>query len=298
MRPTSDFTEQHQDYQRIEKAIRYLCEHRLTQPSLTQLADHLHLSEAHLQRIFTRWAGVSPKRFLQYLTKEHAKKLLRTHTVSETALAAGLSGSSRLHDLMLSYESVTPGEYQQQGQQLLIEWGIHASPFGKCFIAVTQRGICFLAFFESEQEFAQIEADFHAEWGQARIKHNDAAVRHWVQAIFKFDSDPKQPLHLILKGSAFQLKVWEALIRIPSGTLYSYAEVAQAVAKPTAVRAVASAIARNNIGYLIPCHRVIRSTGEVNQYRWGSPRKQALLAWEAAQTDADGQVEFISSGIV
>ncbi|HET8704695.1 MAG TPA: methylated-DNA--[protein]-cysteine S-methyltransferase [Pseudomonadales bacterium] len=281
-----DLLEKQQDYQRIEKAIHYLQQHRLTQPSLTDLSAHLHMSESHLQRVFTRWAGVSPKRFLQYLTKQHAKKLLRSHSVVDTAFSVGLSGSSRLHDLMLSYECVTPGEYQQQGKHMLIEWGIHPSPFGQCFLAANQRGICFMAFYDSTEELAEIQSDFQSEWALAQIQRNDELAAHWLSEIFPSAANNNAALHLVLKGSPFQLKVWEALIRIPCGQLTSYSDIAVAVDQPKAGRAVGSAIARNQIAYLIPCHRVIRSSGEFNHYRWGIARKQAILAWESAHCES------------
>jgi len=282
---TGPLIEHHRNYYRIAKAIQYLRANRLHQPSLTELSQHLHMSESHLQRLFSQWAGVSPKQFLQYLTKEHAKQLLMNHTVTDTALSVGLSGSSRLHDLMLAWESVTPGEYQRQGRALTVVWGIHPSPFGRCLLAATSRGICFLAFFDNETERESVMADFQREWGRALLQRDDAATAELLLRVFPAHAAaPQQTLRLLLKGSPFQLKVWEALIRIPPGALSSYSGVAETIGQPSAARAVASAIARNTLGYLIPCHRVIRIDGDTHQYRWGAQRKQALLAWEAAQS--------------
>jgi AraC family transcriptional regulator, regulatory protein of adaptative response / methylated-DNA-[protein]-cysteine methyltransferase len=287
------------DYQRIHQAIEFLVAQRLHQPSLAELAAHLHLSEFHLQRLFSRWAGVSPKQFVQYLTKEHAKQLLSEHSVQDTALTVGLSGPSRLHDLMIKCEAVTPGEYQRMGPQLHIVWGVHASPFGHCLLASTPRGICFLAFFDTEAEQAQVVHDLHAQWGRACLQRDDAGTLCWVLRIFgtatAATSPTNEPLSVLLKGSPFQLKVWEALLRIPSGQACTYGDVAMAMGQPSATRAVASSIARNQIGYLIPCHRVIRNTGEVHAYRWGGLRKRALLAWESAQASNPTLAQGLSS---
>jgi AraC family transcriptional regulator, regulatory protein of adaptative response / methylated-DNA-[protein]-cysteine methyltransferase len=265
--------EQHQDYLRVR------------QPSLTELSQHMHLSQYHLQRLFTRWAGVSPKCFLQYLTKEHAKRLLRQHSVQETALTVGLSGPSRLHDLMLNCESVTPGQYQLMGRDLQVDWGVHPTPFGMCLLACTSRGVCFLAFFDSEAEQQEAEQDMRAEWALAHLVRNQPATEAVAARIFGGVGASEQPLSVLLKGSPFQLKVWEALLRMRSGDVCTYSDVAAAIDRPSATRAVASAVARNKIGYLIPCHRVIRQTGDAHAYRWGRERKQALIGWECARSE-------------
>lgn len=298
--PMADPGVLHQDYQRVREAIHFLAAHRQHQPSLSELAAHLHLSDYHLQRVFTRWAGVSPKRFLQFLTKQHAKRLLRepaAPSIQEAAWSVGLSGSSRLHDLMLVCESVTPGEYQRLGEGLRIQWGEHPSPFGSCLLAVAPRGVCFLAFFDTPDEGFQARQDLQAEWGEASLQHDPQATAPWMQRIFgQLRAEPQVPLAMLLKGSPFQLKVWEALLRLPVASACTYGELATALGRPTATRAVASAVARNKLGYLIPCHRVIRSTGEVHAYRWGATRKQALLAWESAWRDHDSAEAAISTG--
>jgi AraC family transcriptional regulator of adaptative response/methylated-DNA-[protein]-cysteine methyltransferase len=290
--------EQHADYQRVRQAIAFLAEHWREQPELSALARHLDLSESHLHQLFSRWAGVSPKRFVQSLTKAHAKALLRQHTVLDTAHAVGLSGPSRLHDLMVVHEAVTPGEYQRRGAGLQVSWGVHPSPFGQVLLAITTRGVCFVAFFDSLEEQAQVQADLVHEWGAAQLIHAPSATQPWAERIFGAATpaasadalsgpEPRQPpLRLLLKGSPFQLQVWEALLRLPPGHVCTYASLAASMGRPSATRAVASAVARNQIGWLIPCHRVIRSTGEVHDYRWGGLRKRAILAWEQGNQTA------------
>jgi AraC family transcriptional regulator of adaptative response/methylated-DNA-[protein]-cysteine methyltransferase len=271
-------------YLRIASAIRFLAERRHDQPGLAEIGAHVGLSESHLQREFTRWAGVSPKQFLKYLTKESAKRRLRDATVMDAALDSGLSGPGRLHDLMISCEAMTPGEYKRGGAGLRIRYGVHPSPFGHCLIAATERGICKLTFADGPDDIARQERELHAEWRAAAISRDDESTAALAGAVFGPASHSS--LELLLKGSPFQLKVWEALLSIPEGRLASYQQVADMIGRPAAVRAVASAIGRNDIAYLIPCHRVIRSNGEFSQYRWGSERKQALIGWEAARQRA------------
>jgi len=277
-------TEQHINYQRVAKAIHYLNERQAAQPSLAELASHVGLSEFHLQRVFSEWAGISPKQFLQFLTKERAKQQLRKASVLEAALACGLSGSGRLHDLMIKAECMTPGEYRSLGAGLQIVYGIQASLFGYCLIASTQRGICKMAFFDDPNEEGAVLHELQQEWPAADLQRDQQAVAGVFTQVFSGRGDPAAPLRVLLKGSEFQLKVWEALMAIPHGELCSYQQIAGAMGIPSSVRAVASAIARNHVAYLIPCHRVIRSTGEFSQYRWGAQRKQAMLVHEAAQT--------------
>jgi len=269
-------------YDRIAKAIRYLDNHQKQQPRLADLSAHVGVSEYHLQRVFSEWVGVSPKQFLQYLTKESAKRRLRSTTVMEAALSAGLSGTGRLHDLMIKCEGMTPGEYKRHGQGLIIHYGIHESPFGGCLLAATGRGICKLAFFDTDLERERLVRDLADEWGEARIARDDSVTRPLMHAAFTAGRRERKPLHLLLKGSRFQLKVWEALVSVPAGELVAYEQVAAIVGSPSATRAVASAIAKNNIAYLIPCHRVIRKSGAIGRYRWGSERKQAMIGWEAS----------------
>jgi AraC family transcriptional regulator of adaptative response/methylated-DNA-[protein]-cysteine methyltransferase len=276
----TNFDTQHVNYQRIAKAIHYLNEHQETQPSLQALSSYVGLSETHLQRTFTEWAGVSPKQFLQYLTKEKAKQCLRDSSVLTAAHSCGLSGGGRLHDLMIQHESVTPGEYKKWGAGLEISYGVHHTPFGHCFIASTHRGICKLAFIDTLDETQNVLEELYSEWPQAVFKCDQTASRQLIDAIFSPHQTADQKLKVLIKGSPFQLKVWEALLSIPAGYLFSYQQLAEQFGQSSAVRAAASAIARNKIAYLIPCHRVIRNTGAINQYRWGAERKTAMIAWE------------------
>ena len=272
-------------YERIARAIHYLDTHRREQPGLAELGAQVGLSESHLQREFSAWAGVSPKQFLQYLTKESAKLRLRDESVLQAALESGLSGSGRLHDLMVNCEGMTPGEYRARGRGLVIRYGVHPSPFGDCFLAMTDRGVCKLAFVDAALQRDECEHSLHDEWEAAAIERDQDATANIARQVF--DPTATGSLQLLLRGSPFQMRVWEALLSIPEGRLASYQQIAMLVERPSAVRSVASAIARNDIGYLIPCHRVIRSTGEFGQYRWGSARKQALIGWEAAHHCTD-----------
>lgn len=278
----SDLSEGHVNYQRIAKAIRFLVDNHQSQPKLNELSAYVGVSEFHLQRIFSEWAGVSPKQFLQYLTKENAKQKLKENSVMESALSCGLSGSGRLHDLLLTYESVTPGEYRNSGVGLEIYYGIHSSPFGFCFIATTHRGVCKLTFFDDNADGANFIAELRSEWSSALITEDVDATSLVFNQIFGNEGGTEKGLRMLLKGSPFQVKVWEALLKIPHGQVCSYQQIADSIGKSSAVRAVATAVARNNIAYLIPCHRVIRSTGALNNYRWGSIRKSALIGRESS----------------
>lgn len=277
-------------YQRIAQAIQFLVDQQTRQPSLKQLASHVGISEYHLQRTFHEWAGVSPKQFLQYLTKQHAKQQLRQQPVLASSLAVGLSGSGRLHDLFVNCEGVTPGEYRNGGEDLEILYGVHHSPFGYCFIAQTQRGVCKLSFFDQADDGHAL-AELQQEWPNASIHSNREATHTTFIRLFPCEVSEAPlavattPLKILLKGSPFQLQVWEALLTVPPGTMRSYQHIADTMGKPSAVRAVASAIARNPLAYLIPCHRVIRSTGALNNYRWGDTRKAAMLGLEQALTN-------------
>jgi len=280
---SADYSDLSRDYQRIANAIVYLSEHRAEQPSLAELANHIGLSEHHLQRLFSEWAGVSPKRFLQFLTKEYAKQALHDSSVLESALAAGLSGSGRLHDLMVSWEGVTPGEYKAEGKGLLIRYGYHPCPFGWCLLAETERGICKLAFADDPADKSVLISELLEEWPEAKLQENKEATAETLQKVFPLNGVERKPLHLLLKGTEFQLKVWEALLAVSEGQLVTYSQLAGVAGCPKAVRAVSSAVARNTIAYLIPCHRVIRQSGETNLYRWGSTRKRAMIAREAGE---------------
>jgi len=279
----SNTDKDHKNYQRISTAINYLVDHHLAQPTLPELADAVGISQFHLQRTFSEWVGVSPKQFIQYLTKEQAKLHLRDNSVFEAALSSGLSGGGRLHDLLVTCESVTPGEYKSWGAGLEISYGTHPSRFGYCFIAATHRGICKLAFFDSQDQENSTLKELVLDWPNAAIKEDKTKTAAILMKIFSQSSNSTNTLNLLLKGSKFQLQVWEALLKIPESEMVSYQQVANGIGKPTSVRALASAIGRNNIAYLIPCHRVIRSTGALSQYRWGEARKAAILGWEGRE---------------
>lgn len=278
----AETTQPQTDYSRIAQAIAYLDQNFHAQPSLKEVADHVGLSEYHFQRLFTRWAGISPKKFAQFLTIGYAKELLgeASSNLLNVTLEAGLSSPGRLHDLFISYEAMTPGQYKQQGSGLEIRYGVHPSPFGPCLLALTERGICGLQFLEDGGTENAL-AELHQRWPAATFIADSTDTRTLAAHIF--DPQRTTPLHLQLQGTNFQVRVWEALLQIPAGQVASYDLVAEMMGEKTAVRAVASAVARNPIGYLIPCHRVIRKTGAFGQYHWGKTRKKAILAWEAAQ---------------
>lgn len=271
------------DYDRIEKAIRFIQEHAADQPSLDAVAEHVGLSPCHFQRLFKRWAGVSPKRFLQYLTVERAKELLRASSpVLDAAHEVGLSGPGRLHDLFVSVEAVTPGEFKAFGEGLEIRYGFHSSPFGLCLAALTRRGLCALRFVEEGARGPAV-AELRKDWKGAELLEDPESTGAVVERIFsRAGTCAQRPLRLLLRGTNFQLRVWEALLRIPEGALVSYRALAGAVGRPKATRAVANAVGANPVAYLIPCHRVLRSSGELGGYRWGTARKGAILGRELA----------------
>lgn len=279
------------DFRRVERAIRFLEAHAEEQPDLKRVAQEVGMSEYHFQRLFRRWAGVSPKRFLQFLTAERAAAHLRANaTALETAYRVGLSGTGRLHDLMVSVEAATPGELRSGGEGLEIAWGVHPTPFGPCLLATTPRGICELVFLEGPPEPAA-EA-LRARWPAAKVREDAASTRGLVERAFAGEDDAR-PLTLLLRGTNFQLQVWRALLTIPSGQTATYGELARAIGAPAAARAVGGAIGDNRIAYLIPCHRVIRATGAFGGYRWGVGRKRAMLALEASRHEAraEGRTE-------
>lgn len=271
------------DYERVAAAIRFIDEHALDQPSLTQMAGATGLSEHHFHRLFRRWAGITPKRFLQALTLEHAKRrLAESRSVLEATYQTGLSGPGRLHDLFVTLEGVTPGEYGAGGAGVEIRWGVGPSPFGEALVARTARGICHLSFpgGEGEDGTGVGMEELTREWPGATLLRDDDGAAELLARIFDGD---RAPLHL--RGTNFQVRVWEALLRVPSGTVTAYEDVARSIGRPDAVRAVAGAVARNRIAWLIPCHRVIRKVGETGGYRWGVTRKRAMLAWETAREE-------------
>ena len=280
----TNYQQSSEDYLRIEQAIQFLENHYREQPSLEEVAANIGLSEFHFQRLFTRWAGVSPKRFLQFLTKEGAKDLLsRSENLLDTTHQVGLSSLGRLHDLFVTTEAVTPGEYKTRGEGVTIRYGIHLTPFGKCLIGLTERGICHLGFVESSE--GEAIDDLVRELKEARMIEDFHATAALVGPIFdrRFNTRIK-PFNIHLRGTNFQLKVWEALLQIPTGTVTTYEGLAQRIGQPTASRAVGSAVGHNPIAVLIPCHRVIRKVGDFGNYRYGALRKKALLAREFVNT--------------
>ena len=279
----SQITELHhqsRDYARVEQAISYLEENYRDQPELETVAEAVGLSAAHFQRVFKRWAGISPKRFVQYLTLDHARRRLAdSASVLDATYDSGLSGPGRLHDLFVTYEAMTPGDFKRDGDGVEIAYGVHPSPFGPCFIGETERGVCALGFADDAASPTPLE-DFKQRWRNADFREDRKLTGETAARIFAAAGGR---LVLDLRGTNFQLKVWEALLRIPLGAVVSYDALAGALDKPGAARAVGGAVAANPVSYLIPCHRVIRKSGRFHNYYWGPERKRAMLAWEAAR---------------
>ncbi len=271
------------NYTRIATAIDYIRSNFKKQPDLDEVAEKVHVSPFHFQRIFREWAGVSPKKFLQYLSVEHAKAMLkeRNSTLSDAAWETGLSGTGRLHDLFIGIEGMTPGEYKNGGEALSINYSFSDSPFGEIIVASTSRGICHLAFVsDRDKALTELGDRFpNAQYHQASDPFQQNAL-----SVFTQDWNHLAEIKLHVKGTPFQLKVWEALLRIPPGQLATYSSLSGRIGNPRASRAVGSAVGSNPIAFLIPCHRVILSTGETGQYHWGATRKTALIGWEAART--------------
>lgn len=269
------------NYYRVADAIGYLKDNFKNQPDLEGIARQVHLSPAHFQRIFTEWAGVSPKKFMQYLSLDYLRnRIFDTSNLNQAADLVGFSAQSRVYDLFVSIEGVTPNEYKTYGQGLEIQYGFHTTPFGECFMAVTEKGICALSFVDDTNK----QATFHAfleKWQQAKLSLNTKNTEGVVQQIF--DSNSTNKIHVWVQGTNFQLKVWEALLKIPQGSVSTYQKIADSIQNPKAVRAVGTAIGNNPIAYLIPCHRVIKATGAIGEYHWGSTRKKAILGWEMAK---------------
>lgn len=274
-------------YECIAKAIAFIRQNHLHQPDLEVVAQHVHLSEYHFQRLFTKWAGISPKRFLQYLTVEYAKtKIKATKSLLDLSGDVGLSSPGRLHDLFVNLEAMSPGEFKAGGAGLKIWYGVHATPFGECLIATTSRGICNLDFLDAtvSQTVNQTdESRLRSEWPRAEIIYDRQFTKEICDRIFQPTNSPA--LAVCVKGTNFQIQVWRALLRVPFGGIATYQGLAESINRPTAARAVGNAAGRNPVGYLIPCHRVIRESGEMGGYRWGLERKTALLGWEAIHSN-------------
>ncbi len=287
--PYTDYQQLSQDYLLIEQAIQYLEKHANTQPELNEIASAIGLSEYHFQRTFSRWAGISPKRFIQFLTKESAKELLaKSENLLDTAYGVGLSSLGRLHDLFVTTEAVTPGQYKSGGSGLTVHYGLHDTPFGKALIGITERGICHLGFVQSNEGKA-IDR-LVSNWPEAMMVEDHQLTEGLVKPIFDLSQRSKKPLYVHLRGTNFQLKVWEALLRIPPGAVSSYQSLARQAGHPEASRAVGTALGGNPIAVLIPCHRVIRKLGEFGNYRYGTARKKAILGWETANQQAFPQI--------
>jgi len=274
------------DYKRIAEAITYLKLNYKSQPTLDEAAAHVNISPFHFQRMFKDWAGVTPKQFLQYLSIEHAKSILKNKQASlfDTAFETGLSGTGRLHDLFIKVEGMTPGEYKNGGGQLYINYSFAETPFGTILVASTHKGICYMAFSDNgaDEAFTTLKQHFpNAAYNQLMDTIQQNAI-----FIFTRDWSRLDEIKLHLKGTAFQLKVWETLLKVPMGGLITYSAIAGNLDNPNASRAVGSAVGDNPVAFLIPCHRVIKATGEIGQYHWGSERKNAIIGWEASKAFA------------
>lgn len=282
---TYDYSQQSGDFRRVEKAIQFIEANFKSQPTLDQMAKSVHLSKYHFQRLFKRWAGISPIQFMQFITLDYTKeRLIESKNLLEAALDAGLSGPGRLHDLFITFDAMTPGDFKKQGSGLRISYGVCDSPLGECLLATTQRGICFLGFVASGERSETLGQLFDT-WPGSEFIENPTAVCPIVNDIFKIDRQKSvHPFNLQIKGTNFQINVWRALLNIPMGCIVSYQDVASYIGHPKAFRAVASAIAINPVAYLIPCHRVIAKSGKIHQYRWGAARKKALIGWETARS--------------
>lgn len=271
------------NYDRIAAAIEYIQTHFKAQPDLEEVAQHIALSPYHFQRLFSTWAGTSPKKFLQYLSLNYAKELLHNNSsLLNTALDTGLSGPGRLHDLFVTIEGMTPGEYKQGGRNLMIRYSFAPTPFGDVLVAATAKGLCYMAFFEDQ---TQAVADLHQQFPNACYQEATDAMQQNVLSIFNQEQGDIEKIKLHLKGSAFQLKVWEALLKIPPGRLVSYGRIAAYLNLPQSARAVGNAVAANPVAFLIPCHRVIQSSGVLGGYHWGQTRKRAMIGWEKVRLE-------------
>jgi len=274
-------TQETVNYQRIARAIEYINQHFRRQPSLSEVADHVHVSPFHFQRLFTDWAGTTPKKFLQYISLEHAKQILRRDaTLFDATMETGLSAPSRLHDLFVKIEGMTPAEYKNGGRNLTIHYSFAESPFGNLIVASTTKGVCHMAFGDDQKmAFDDLVGKFPNATFQQRVDQLQEAAL----AIFRKDWTGLSTVKLHLKGTDFQLKVWECLLKIPMGRLSTYSEIAKRIGREKAGRAVGTAIGSNPVAFLIPCHRVIQSSGALGGYRWGLTRKSAMIGWESCQ---------------
>lgn len=279
-------TQESINYHRIAEAIDYLKDNFREQPNLDEIAERIHLSPFHFQRLFTDWAGVSPKKFLQYLSVEYAKSILKEKqaTLSDAAYETGLSGTSRLHDLFINIEGMTPGEYKNGGENLAINYSYAESPFGNILVASTLKGICHMAFADDEQQALQ---ELQQNFPNAQFRQVVDIIQQNALYIFTQDWKKINQVKLHLKGTDFQIKVWDSLLKIPMGRLATYGSIAEEINNPKASRAVGSAIGDNPVAFLIPCHRVIQSTGTIGQYHWGSTRKTMMIGWEAAKINVE-----------
>lgn len=272
------------NYKRIADAIEYIKVNFRKQPGLEEIAKQIHLSPFHFQRLFTDWAGTTPKKFLQYISIEHSKKLLvhQQATLADTALETGLSGTGRLHDLFINIEGMTPAEYKHGGKNLHIHFSFAESPFGNLIVASTQKGVCYMAFSDDEEKALE---DLIAKFPNASFQRKLDLIQQHALFIFQNDWNKLQQIKLHLKGTDFQVKVWETLLKIPMGQLSTYGSIAESIGSPKAARAVGTAIGNNPVAFLIPCHRVIQSNGDIGGYMWGNTRKTAIIGWESAKTD-------------
>jgi AraC family transcriptional regulator of adaptative response/methylated-DNA-[protein]-cysteine methyltransferase len=270
------------DYEIVRRAIEFISERRREQPSLARVAAHVGLKPLSLQRLFTRWAGLTPKAFLQAVTLDHARALLdQSASVLDASYEVGLSGPGRLHDLFVSHEAMTPGAYKARGEGVVMRWGFHASPFGEALVIVTDHGLAGLAFADRGQEAATL-ADMKARWPRATYVEDKVATARYARRIFDPATwRPERPLRVVMIGSDFELSVWETLLRLPMGSATTYSDIAAHLGKPTAARAVGAAVARNPISFVVPCHRVLGKGGGLTGYHWGLTRKRAILGWEA-----------------
>ncbi|MHA1164049.1 MAG: methylated-DNA--[protein]-cysteine S-methyltransferase [Alphaproteobacteria bacterium] len=277
-----------EDYARVRRAIAFITDHWRDQPDLEEIAADAGLSPAHFQRLFTRWAGISPKEFVQAITLDHARELLKgSASILDTAYEVGLSGAGRLHDLFVDHEAMTPGDYKRRGAGLEIAWGFHASPFGNALIMATERGVAGLAFADDEGEESVILEDMMRRWPAAAYTNAPERTAPYAARIFTPELWRKSsPLKIVLIGTDFEVRVWDALLKLPMGQAITYSDLASHVCTPAAARAVGSAVGRNPISFVVPCHRVLRKDGGLGGYHWGVTRKQAIIGWEAGRLAA------------
>lgn len=279
--------EEYNDYLRVQRTINFIHANFKQQPSLEEIAAHVNLSPFHFQRLFTNWAGVSPKKFIQFISLDHAKCILKNDkraTLFDVSHQTGLSGTGRLHDLFVSIEGMTPGEFKNEGKELVINYSYSDSPFGKMITASTSKGICYMAFINDKKSGLKVLTQ---NFKKAKFVENRDKMHEAALGIFERDWNQPQEIKLHLKGTEFQLKVWEALLKIPKGKLVSYGAIAGEIKLPKASRAVGSAIGSNPVAFIIPCHRVIQSTGNFGNYMWGADRKACIIGWEAAKTEEE-----------